>query len=46
MSENWMFVGAAFTVTWAVLLGYLMHLRRVQRRAQAMLEAATAPGIR
>ena len=46
MSENWLFVGAAFTVTWAVLLGYLMHLRRTQRRAQGMLDAATAPGIR
>jgi CcmD family protein len=46
MSENLLFVGAAFTVTWAVLLGYLMHLRTTRRRAQAMFEAATAPGVR
>ena len=46
MSENWLFVAAAFTVTWVVLLGYLTHLRRTQRRAQAMLDAATAPSIR
>ena len=46
MSGNWLFVAAAFTVTWAVLLGYLMHLRRTRRRAQVMLEAASAPGIR
>jgi hypothetical protein len=46
MNDNWLFVGAAFTVTWAVLLGYLLHLRRTQRRAQAMLEAANAPRVR
>ena len=46
MNENLLFVAAAFTVTWAVLLGYLMHLRRTQRRAQAMLDAATAPSLR
>ena len=46
MNDNWLFVAAAFIVSWAVLLGYLMHLRRTHRRAQAMLEAATSPRVR
>ena len=40
MGNNWLFVGAAFTVTWAVLIGYFVHLQRATRRAQALLDAA------
>ena len=46
MSDNWLFVAAAFTVTWAVLLGYLVHLRRTLRRAQASMAATTSAGVR
>lgn len=46
MNENWLFVAAAFTVTWVILLGYLVHVRRTLRRAQAMMAAATSAGIR
>ncbi|HTR78222.1 MAG TPA: CcmD family protein [Gemmatimonadaceae bacterium] len=38
--SNWMFVGAAFTVTWVVVLGYLLHLHRVMRRAREEFERA------
>lgn len=43
MSDNWMFVGAAFTVTWVVLIGYLVHVHRLLRDARAMLDSASAP---
>lgn len=46
MSDNWLFVGAAFSVTWGVLLGYLLHLRRVQSRANTAMAATTAAGSR
>ncbi|MEP6989351.1 MAG: CcmD family protein [bacterium] len=42
MSGNWVFVGAAFAVTWAVILGYLVHLHRTLARAQAQLDSAVA----
>jgi CcmD family protein len=45
MNDNWLFVGAAFVATWAVLLGYLAHLQRATRRARALLESANMPGI-
>jgi len=38
MDGNWMFVGAAFAATWAVLIGYVIHLSRSMRRARALLE--------
>ncbi|HET9012199.1 MAG TPA: hypothetical protein VFN38_10325 [Gemmatimonadaceae bacterium] len=44
MTDNWLFVGAAFVLTWAVLLGYLAHLRRAMRRARTLLESASMPG--
>lgn len=42
MSGNWMFVGAAYVVTWAVLIGYVVHLQRTSRRAHALLEGAAS----
>lgn len=42
MSGNWLFVGAAFAVTWAVILGYLVHVHRTLARARAQLDNATA----
>lgn len=44
MTENWMFVDAAFAVTWAVLIGYFVHLRRTLRRGRAQFDAATRMG--
>jgi hypothetical protein len=41
VANNWAFVGAAFALTWAVILGYLGHLLRTMRRARQQLEAAT-----
>jgi CcmD family protein len=42
VNDNWTFVGAAFAITWAVLLGYLVHVHRTLRRARALLESATS----
>ena len=42
MSDNWWFVGAAFGLTWAVLIGYFVHLRGALRRAKALLDASTS----
>ncbi len=42
MTGNWMFVGAAYALTWIVLLGYLVHLRRTSQRAHALLEGAAS----
>ena len=39
--SNLLFVAAAFTVTWIVLIGYLLHLRRTASRARAAFEQAT-----
>jgi hypothetical protein len=42
-TDNWMFVGAAFAITWAVLIGYFVHVQRTLRRARALHdEAVTA----
>ena len=40
MNDNWMFVGAAFVLTWAVLLGYLAHVHRTVRRARTLRDGA------
>lgn len=42
MTGNWMFVGAAYALTWVVLLGYVLHLHRTTRRAHALLEDAAS----
>jgi CcmD family protein len=42
--SNWMFVGAAFVLTWSALVGYLFHLQRTMRRARFLLER-TASGV-
>lgn len=42
VSDNWLFVGAAFGLTWFVLVGYFLHVRGAQRRAEALLAANTA----
>lgn len=44
MANNWLFVGAAFTVTWVVLAGYKVHLHRTLRRARTHLDAVTKAG--
>ncbi len=41
-----MFVGAAFALTWGVMLGYLLHLRRVRQRAQELVDGVTSAGTR
>lgn len=46
MNDNWMFVGAAFVVTWGVLVGYFVHLHRTLRRARALLDTTTNAGAR
>ena len=38
--SNWLFVGAAFGLTWVVLIGYFVHVRGATRRAQALLDAS------
>ena len=40
MNDNWLFVGAAFGLTWVVLIGYFAHVRNALRRAQALLDAS------
>ena len=42
--SNTTFVIAAFAVTWAAILGYLVHLRRITRRAGAAFAAASKAG--
>lgn len=44
MSANTTFVVAAFALTWAVILGYLYHLRRATRQARAALAQAPRAG--
>ena len=44
--SNISFVVAAFAVTWAALIGYLVHLRREMRRARAALEQTVRAGAR
>lgn len=42
MTGNWAFVIAAYSVTWAVILGYFARLQRGLRRAQSDYDTATA----
>jgi hypothetical protein len=44
VASNWAFVGAAFALTWAVMLGYLGHLVRTMRRARQQFDAAMRVG--
>ena len=44
--SNLTFVAAAFAVTWAAILGYLVHTHRTMRRARALYESAIRPGIK
>lgn len=46
MTGNITFVVAAFAVTWAVMLGYLIHLRRTTRRARAAFDQTAGTGAR
>ena len=46
MLNNWVFVGAAFGVSWAVMIGYFVHVQRTMRRARTLLDAATKAGNR
>ena len=38
--SNWMFVGAAFAVTWIALIGYAAHVQRAMHRSRELLERA------
>jgi hypothetical protein len=38
--SNWTFIIAAYTLTWATLIGYAFYLRRVRHRAEALHEEA------
>ena len=40
-NNNLLFVGAAFALTWGVLIGYFLHLRRATQRARALLDLVT-----
>jgi hypothetical protein len=40
VNDNWLFVGAAFGLTWVVLVGYFLHVRNALRRAQMLLDAS------
>jgi CcmD family protein len=42
--SNATFIVAAFTVTWAVIIGYALHLRRSIQRSREMLERSTRGG--
>ena len=44
--SNWMFVGAAFVLTWTALVGYLVHLQRAMRHARTLLERANSAASR
>ncbi|MES2179093.1 MAG: hypothetical protein V4550_14625 [Gemmatimonadota bacterium] len=39
-ANNWIFVGAAFAVTWAVLVGYFLRVQRKLRAARVLLDSA------
>ena len=41
MSNEWNFVIAAYALTWVVLAGYALHLRRTVRRARSAYDRAT-----
>ena len=38
--NNWLFVGAAFGLTWLVLIGYVLRIRAATRHAQALVDAS------
>jgi CcmD family protein len=40
--NNWMFITAAYSITWIVILGYLLRVHSALRRARA--EYATVAG--
>ena len=39
--QNLAFVGAAYAITWGVLLGYLIRVHRAVGRARAEFESAS-----
>lgn len=45
-TSNLVFVAAAFAVTWAAMIGYVVHLSRAMRRARALYASAIKPGIK
>ena len=46
MNDNWLFVGAAFVITWGALIGYFIYLQRTVRDARAQLESNSIGGAR
>lgn len=43
--SNWMFVGAAYAVSWIVIVGYAVHLAGATRRARRALAQAEGTSI-
>ena len=39
-ANNWLFVGAAFAVSWAVFIGYFLHVQRKLRSARMLMDSA------
>jgi hypothetical protein len=44
VANNWNFVLAAYGVTWAVIIGYWVHVHRTLRQAKLDYQAALAAG--
>jgi hypothetical protein len=42
--SNTIFIEAAFVVTWVVIIGYALHLRRSIQRSRELLERSTKGG--
>jgi hypothetical protein len=42
--SNSFFIVAAFAVTWGVIIGYALHLRRSIQRSRELLERASRGG--
>lgn len=42
--SNTMFVSAAFAVTWIVIIGYALHLRRSIQRSRELLDRSERGG--
>jgi len=42
--SNSLFVGAAFAVTWVVIIGYALHLRRSIQRSRELLDRSARGG--
>jgi CcmD family protein len=39
--QNWAFIGAAYAITWGVIVGYLIRVHRALAQARAEFESAS-----